>query len=90
VSVVSISTFSFNDVGLSSIAAIMNFLGSNFSHLGQQVWILESVFRAEVEGISGFYMFWVSASISFICSMCKASKRLCEDNKGVLFICCFA
>ena len=48
VSVVSISTFSFNKVGLFLVAAIVNYLGSSLSHLGQRVLIQKSAVGAEV------------------------------------------
>ena len=41
VSVVSISTFNFNEVGFSSVAAMTNFWGRDLSHFGQQVWTEE-------------------------------------------------
>ena len=37
VSVVSISTFNFNNVGFSSVAAMTNLWGRDLSHFGQQV-----------------------------------------------------
>ena len=41
VSVVSISTFNFNNVGFSSVAVMTNFWGKDLSHFGQQVWTEE-------------------------------------------------
>ena len=88
VSVVSISTFNFSEVGFSSIAATTNFLGSNFSHLGQWALTQKSVVRAEVRETSGFCMSWISISMSFVFSMYKTWKQLCKDNEGMQLIHC--
>ena len=87
VSMVSISTFDFSEVGSSSIAAIMNFLGSNFSHLGQWVLTLESAVGAGVRNLR-FCISWASVSMSFVLSMYRISKQLQEDNEGMQFIRC--
>ena len=44
----------------------MNFLGSNFSHLGQWVLTLESTVRVGFGETSGFCMSWVSICISYV------------------------
>ena len=68
--------FNFNEVRFFSIAAIMNSLGSNFSHLGQWVLTLESTVRAEVRETSGVCMSWVSISMSSVFSIYRTSKQL--------------
>ena len=83
VSVVSISTFNFSEVRFSSIAAIMNFLGSNFSHLGWQVLTPKSTVRVGVREASGFRMSWVSISMSFVFFMYRTLKWLQQDNEGM-------
>jgi hypothetical protein len=76
-------------VGFPSIAATVNYLGNSLFYFGQQSLAWKFVTRAEIKGISGFCMSWVSVSMSFfIFFMFKTLKQLWEDNKGMLFICC--
>ena len=88
ISVVSILTFSFNEVGLFAIAAIVNCLGSSLSNLRQQVLIQKSTVEVEVREASVLWVSCFSVSMSFVFSTYKTSKQLWDDNEGMLFIHC--
>jgi hypothetical protein len=87
VSVVSISTFNFGEVGFPSVAATVNFLGSSLSHSGRWSLAQKFVTGVKIKGVSGFCTSWVFISMSFfIFSMFRTLKQLQEDNEGMLFI----
>jgi hypothetical protein len=65
VSMVSISTYSFREVGFPSVAAMVNFLGSSLSHFGWWSLAWKLVIRVEFKGVSGICTSLGSVSMLF-------------------------